>query len=239
VELAKRIKAEIMEQTQLSCSAGISYCKFLAKIASDMHKPNGLTLIHPDRAEKFLEELPIEKFYGVGKVTAQKMQQHGIFTGADLKTWSKIALAKRFGKAGLFYYDIVRGIDNRPVQNDRKRKSLAIERTLDHDLSDEQEIEAVLELLLPKFYARLQKADNFGRTITLKIKTGDFQNITRSRSKDYYILNFEEIREISLQLLAESRDAYQNIRLLGLGASNLQKAVDDDTEEWIQLKFDF
>ncbi len=239
VELAKRIKIEVFEATGLSCSAGISYCKFLAKTASDLQKPNGLTLIHPEKAEQFLEELPIEKFYGVGKVTAYKMQHYGIFKGADLKNWSKIALAKRFGKVGLFYYDIVRGIDNRPVRNDRKRKSLGIERTLDENISEEHEIEAVLGRLLPRFYARLQKADNFGRTITLKIKTGDFVVITRSRTKDYYINSQEEINEIAMQLLRESRNAYENVRLLGLAASNLHKAVDDDAEEWIQLKFDF
>lgn len=238
-ELAKKIKNDIINETGLSCSAGISYCKFLAKVASDINKPNGLTLIHPEKAEKFLEELPIEKFYGVGKVTAYKMQQQGIFNGADLKKWSKIALAKKFGKVGLFYFDIVRGIDNRPVRNDRKRKSLGIERTLEENISDPYEIESVLGMLVPRFFARLKKADNFGRTITLKIKTGDFQVMTRSRSKDYYIYEQEEILEISSSLLNESSGLYENIRLLGLSASNLQKNVDEDTEEWIQLKFDF
>jgi DNA polymerase-4 len=238
MELAKKIKEDILKETALSCSAGISYCKFLAKVASDLNKPNGLTLIHPEKAEKFLEELAIEKFYGVGKVTAHKMHHYGIFKGADLKNWSKIALAKRFGKVGLFYYDIVRGIDNRPVKNDRKRKSLGIERTLDENISDTYEIENVLTMLVPRFYARLKKAENFGRTITLKIKTGDFQVMTRSRSKDFYICEQEDILEMALELLKESSGLYENIRLLGLSASNLQKNVDDDTEEWVQLKFD-
>ena len=239
MELAKKIKEDILNETALSCSAGISYCKFLAKVASDLNKPNGLTLIHPEKAEKFLEELAIEKFYGVGKVTAHKMHHYGIFKGADLKNWSKIALAKRFGKVGLFYYDIVRGIDNRPVKNDRKRKSLGIERTLDENISDTYEIENVLTMLVPRFYARLKNADNFGRTITLKIKTGDFQVMTRSRSKDFYISEQEDILELALELLKESSGLYENIRLLGLSASNLQKNVDDETEEWVQLKFDF
>ena len=239
MELAKKIKEDILKETALSCSAGISYCKFLAKVASDLNKPNGLTLIHPEKAEKFLEELAIEKFYGVGKVTAHKMHHYGIFKGADLKNWSKIALAKRFGKVGLFYYDIVRGIDNRPVKNDRKRKSLGIERTLDENISDTYEIENVLTMLVPRFYARLKKADNFGRTITLKIKSGDFQVMTRSRSRDFYISEQEDILELALELLKESSGLYENIRLLGLSASNLQKNVDDETEEWVQLKFDF
>jgi DNA polymerase-4 len=175
----------------------------------------------------------------VGKVTAHKMHHYGIFKGADLKNWSKIALAKRFGKVGLFYYDIVRGVDNRPVKNDRKRKSLGIERTLEENISDAFEIENVLAMLVPRFYARLKKADNFGRTITLKIKSGDFQIMTRSRSRDYFFMEQEEILETALALLQESKGLYENIRLLGLSASNLQKNVDDETEEWVQLKFDF
>ncbi len=239
MDLAKKIKDDILVSTGLSCSAGVSYCKFLAKVASDIKKPDGLTVIHPEKAEKFLENLQIEKFYGVGKVTAYKMQRQGIYNGSDLKKWSKIALAKRFGKVGLFYYDIVRGIDNRPVKNDRKRKSLGIERTLEENISAIHDIETVLKRLIPRFYERLVKAENYGRTITLKIKTGDFQVFTRSKTKDYYVNSEEEIEEMSMQLLKETEGTYENIRLLGLSASNLQKSVDEETEEWIQLKIDF
>lgn len=239
-EVAKLIKAAVLEQTGLTCSAGVSYCKFLAKVASDMNKPDGITIIKPAQALAFLEKLPIEKFFGVGKVTGEKMKKLGIETGADLKTWSKIALAKRFGKLGIHFYDIVRGIDNRPVRNDRKRKSLAIERTFNEDLSDLQDIKTVLIDLIPKFMARLRKADNFGRTLTLKFKTSDFQTLTRSRSFDYFVVEESEIKQACLQLLEENIDAFESIRLLGIAASNLQKQGDDLIPSiGIQLEFDF
>jgi len=135
-DIAKAIKADIEQETSLTASAGVSYCKFIAKIASDMNKPDGLTVIKPKQAISFLESLPVEKFFGVGKVTAQKMKSRGIYTGKDLKEWSQYDLIKQFGKPGRFYYDIVRGIDDRPVKVERERKSLGIERTFEDPIDD-------------------------------------------------------------------------------------------------------
>ena len=235
--VAKEIMLSVKEETQLSCSAGVSYCKFLAKIASDLRKPFGMTIIRPDQAEAFLEELSIKKFFGVGKVTAAKMSSLGIHTGADLKKFTKIELAQAFGKSGSFYYDIVRGIDNRPVNPSRIQKSLAVERTLNDDLSTIEEIEPILLKIIDKFCERLAKADNYGRTLTLKLKTSDFQIITRSLSKDYFIKNEEEISILVFKLLEENIDSFTKIRLIGISASNLEneKAVSD----FYQLEFDW
>jgi len=147
-QVAEQIRQQVFETTQLTCSAGVSYCKFLAKVASDMNKPNGITVIKPHQAEKFLEQLPIEKFFGIGKVTAKKMQDKGIFTGADLKALSEIEMAQQFGKMGRYYYRIVRGIDDRPVNNERIRKSIGIERTLTNNVSDIEEIQSILKELI-------------------------------------------------------------------------------------------
>lgn len=236
--LAQQIMDQIYEETQLTCSAGVSYCKFIAKIASDLKKPNGLTVIKPHQAIEFLETLPVEKFHGVGKVTAAKMQSLGLKTGADLKKLSKLELAQRFGKVGRFYYNIVRGIDNRPVNTNRIRKSLAVERTFRDDLSTFNEIVVVLDPIILKFHERLTSADNFGRTITLKLKTSDFQIMTRSLSKEYYVTKLEEIRTIAYELLKDTIDDFEKIRLIGLTASNLQKQGEVPGAGY-QLKFDF
>lgn len=239
-EIAQQIMQQVYETTGITCSAGVSYCKFIAKIASDIKKPNGMTVIKPHQAARFLEQLPIKKFYGVGKVTAGKMMDIGIHTGADLKKLSLMELAQRFGKAGRFYYHIVRGIDNRPLNTNRIRKSLAVERTFREDLSTFDEIVEVLEPIVLKFYERLNKADNFGRTITLKLKTSDFQIMTRSISKESHITELDEIRNIAYALLEDNIDTFEKIRLIGLTASNLQKQ-DESTMMGIgyQLKFDF
>lgn len=238
MDIARQIMDEVEATTQLTCSAGVSYCKFIAKIASDIKKPNGLTIIRPHQAIEFLETLPVKKFHGVGKVTAAKMISMGLKTGADLKKLSLLQMAQYFGKSGRFYYNIVRGIDNRPLNTSRIRKSLAVERTLRNDLENFDEIVAVLDPIVDKFYERLQNANNFGRTITLKLKTSDFQTMTRSLSKDYYITNINEIRSLAHELLKENIDDFEKIRLIGLTASNLQQ------QQFIpgvglQLKFDF
>ena len=237
-DIAKQIMAQIFETTELTCSAGVSYCKFIAKIASDIKKPNGLTVIKPHQAIQFLEGLPVKKFYGVGKVTATKMNHSGIYTGADIKKLSKIELARRFGKVGQFYYNIVRGIDNRPVNTNRVRKSLAIERTFREDLSTFDEILEILEPIVIKFYDRLKKADGFGRTITLKLKTSNFEIITRSVSKNYYITDIDEIRDIAHALLEDNIDNFEKIRLIGLTSSNLKNSGKSKSIGY-QLKFDF
>ena len=236
MDVAKEIMTRVEEETRLTCSAGVSYCKFLAKVASDYKKPNGLTVITPRRAKPFLEQLPIKDFFGVGKVTAAKMQSMGIHNGADLKLFSKFDLAKAFGKYGRFYYNIVRGIDERPVNPNRVRKSLAVERTLETDIREFEEIGPFLYNIIDKFYERLTKANNFGRTITLKLKTGDFKNITRSHSKNYYIKDKKEITACAFKLLKDNMDSFESIRLIGLTASNLeseQEAADG------QMKFEW
>jgi len=222
-EIAKKIKADVLEVTELTCSAGVSYCKFLAKIASDMNKPDGLTVIKPHQAEAFLEKLPVKKFFGIGKVTAQKMNTMGINTGADLKALSKYDIVQNFGKMGNYYYDIVRGIDDRPVKTNRIRKSLAVERTLEFDVSNFEEAEPILEKIIDEFYARLERANNFGRTITLKLKSNEFKLITRSQSFTNYILKKDEIKRTAQKLLKENLDEAAPIRLIGLSASNLQQ----------------
>lgn len=225
-ELAKQIRAEIFEQTKLTCSAGISYCKFLAKIASDYKKPNGQTVIKPHKAEAFIEQLPIKKFYGIGKVTAQKMETMGIKTGYDLKQLSEVDMVKNFGKMGRFYYNIVRGIDERPVRTERVRKSIGVERTLSENLTELSDIIEQLKVLIGKFFERLQRANNYGRTLTLKIKTSDFQIITRSISKNYYIKDIAEIEKLALQLLNENANDFEAIRLIGISTSNLEKEAE-------------
>ncbi len=237
MEVAKAIMKEVEVKTQLTCSAGVSYCKFLAKVASGMNKPNGLTIITPSRAEKFLEKLPVKDFFGVGKVTAAKMEKMGILTGADLKKRDQLELTRHFGKRGRFYYNIVRGIDNRPVNPSRIRKSLGVERTLEKDLSKLEDIQPVLLKIIEEFCLRLSRADNYGRTITLKLKTSDFQVLTRSHSQDYYIKDKTMISSIAHKLLRENMHAFDSIRLIGLTASNLEKEQDNPPD--LQLSFDW
>ena len=223
MDVARSIMEDVFNKTQLTCSAGVSYCKFLAKVASGYKKPNGLTIIRPQQAEAFLEQLPVKDFFGVGKVTARKMESMFIYTGADLKKYSKLELAQNFGKVGKFYYDIVRGIDMRPVNASRVRKSLGVERTLNEDMSSVEEIAPVLQKIIDEFYNRLTRAQNFGRTITLKLKTSDFESITRSHSKKYFVKDKEEIHQIAFTLLEENKNSFKKIRLIGLTASKLEK----------------
>jgi len=234
--VADEIMSKVKSETGLTCSAGVSYCKFLAKVASGFKKPNGLTIIRPLDAEKFLEALPIKDFFGVGKVTALKMSNLGIQYGADLKKFTKIELAQQFGKMGRFYYDIVRGIDNRPVQANRVRKSLGVERTFNNDVNSLAQIEDIVLKIIDKFFERLTKAENFGRTITLKIKTNDFKTLTRSHSEDYYIKDKESITRIALKLLEDNSKDFDLIRLIGLTASNLEREIDDKPNS--QMSFD-
>jgi len=231
-DIASAIKEDIFNETELTASAGVSYCKFIAKIASDIDKPNGLTVIKPKQAIAFLETLAIEKFYGVGKVTAKKMKAHGIHTGLDLKAWSKLELATQFGKSGRFYYDIVRGIDDRPVKAERIRKSLGVERTFEENIGNLEELNLILEKLIDTFLARLKKNDSFGKTITLKMKTADFQILTRSQSKGIPIRDKAMIADVAHQLLRNNFEDGMLIRLMGLTSSNF---VDEDNESQLSM----
>jgi DNA polymerase-4 len=231
--IARKIRQEIKSRTGLTASAGISVNKFLAKIASDINKPDGMFLIRPEDAEKFIEELSVEKFYGIGKVTAQKMHRLGIHTGADLKKWDLVSLIRNFGKPGVFFHDIVRGIDERPVEPDQERKSVGTELTYNKDLTTRFEVIAELYKLEKELLARLEHSETTGRTITLKIKFSDFRQITRSKTLQNYVRNFEtlhkEVSEIRKSLKLEG----SRIRLLGLSISNLETDDCDDRQLYL------
>lgn len=220
IDIAKAIKQAIKDELQLTASAGVSINKFVAKIASDMNKPDGLTFIGPSSIEAFMEKLPVEKFHGVGKVTADKMRRMGLFKGADLKTMAEDDLARHFGKVGRFYYQIVRGVDDRAVQPHRETKSLAAEDTFAYDLTTIEEMEAELDKLALVVYNRLVKNNLKGRTLTLKIKYSDFKQITRNQSFATPISDLETISATAKRLLAATSPEEHRIRLLGISLSN-------------------
>jgi DNA polymerase-4 len=237
--IAYDIRRRIYETTGLTASAGVSINKFIAKVASDYNKPNGQKTITPDEILTFLEQLEIRKFHGIGKVTAQKMYQHGIFNGADLKLKSKEFLANHFGKSGVYYYDIVRGIHRSAVKPDRIRKSLGAERTFSDNISSEIFMMERLDQIAEEIEKRLAKNEVAGKTLTLKIKYSDFKLQTRSRTVDHYLNKKEEILEIATQLVHQE-SFRESVRLLGLSLSNLN--TDDKQEEEpveVQLQFDF
>jgi DNA polymerase IV len=217
--MAKQIRTKIKEKTGLNASAGVSYNKFLAKTASDLNKPNGQAVILPDEAEAFLEKLPIGKFFGIGKVTAEKMQKLGIHNGKDLKEYSLQFLTKKFGKSGLHYYNIVRGIHLSEVQPHRVRKSLSAENTFEKDLVTLREMEENLRPIFEELIRRIEKSGIKGRTVTLKLKYADFTLQTRSKTVEQYP-DPDRIWEISLELLNQE-EVPKPLRLLGLGISNL------------------
>src|SRR3954470_13268097 len=180
--IAEDIRRRIREECQLTASAGVSYCKFIAKLASDHRKPDGLCVITPEKGAEFVASLPVARFHGVGPVTAQKMERLGIVTGADLREWSLAALQAKFGSSADWYWRICRGIDEREVKPDRPYKSVSAERTFDEDLSDPERLAEELERIAGYAWARVTRAEVLGRTVTLKVKFGDFTLITRSRS---------------------------------------------------------
>jgi len=226
LEIARQIKDAIQEELQLTASAGVSVNKFVAKIASDINKPNGLKFIGPSAIEAFMEQLPVEKFHGVGKVTAAKMKGMGLFTGEELKKLSEAELIRHFGKAGRFYYRIVRGIDERPVQPQRAAKSLAAEDTFPYDLGSLADMETELDKLAQVVHGRLTKNNLQGRTLTLKIKYSDFKQITRNRSYPEPLTAVETIGVVAKELLALTFEEGQRVRLLGISLSNFDSAKD-------------
>jgi DNA polymerase-4 len=225
IDIAKLIKKAIKEELQLTASAGISVNKFVAKIASDMQKPDGLTFIGPSRVEKFVEELAIEKFYGVGKVTAEKMKSLNIFTGADLKKLTEKELAQHFGKVGKFYYQIVRGVDDRPVDTNEESKSIGAEDTFQEDLATIEAMNEQLDKIAPIVHRRLTQNRLKGRTVTLKIKYHDFKIITRSRSFPQPTDDFSLILSTAKELLLSTEPEGVRIRLLGISMSNFGEKV--------------
>lgn len=234
IDIAKQIKEAIKEELNLTASAGVSINKFVAKIASDMNKPDGLTFVGPSKIVDFLEQLPIEKFFGVGKVTAKKMNNLGIFRGKDLKTFSESSLIRHFGKSGKFYFQIVRGIDDRTVQPNRISKSIGAEDTFSTDLSDAEEMKLELQKLCEKVEKRLDAKQKFGRTLTLKIKFSDFQSITRSKTVPSPVQHAKALYEIIEELFNAVDFTDKKVRLLGVTSSNFYYS--EEKSEGIQLK---
>ncbi|MDF9797665.1 DNA polymerase-4 [Catalinimonas alkaloidigena] len=237
MKIALQIKNEIKVKTQLTASAGISFNKFLAKTASGMNKPDGFTVILPNEAERFLEKLPIEKFYGIGKVTARKMHEAGIANGFDLKNKSLAELVKRFGKIGKFYYNIVRAKDDRSVNSERIRKSISIERTFAENLRTKEELLVSVAELSEKLYLRMQKSQSYGQTLTLKIKYEDFSIHTRNSTAPLLFRSLEQIILYAQSLLVHVDLEHHQVRLLGIGISSL----DGQEKQKIgnQLSFEF
>jgi DNA polymerase-4 len=234
--LAKEIRTRILNEVGLTASAGISVNKFVAKIASDYNKPNGQKTVNPDEVLPFLEELPIRKFYGVGKVTTEKMYQLGIFTGLELKSKSLEFLSTHFGKSGAFYYHVVRGIHNSEVKPDRITKSVAAEHTFDTNLSSEIFMLEQLEKIATSLERRLKKQNIAGKTVTLKIKYSDFSQQTRSKTVPYFISDKGLILENVKELLFQER-MKDSVRLLGISLSNLN--TEQKKTVVVQLQFAF
>jgi DNA polymerase IV len=234
--LAKEIRTRILNEVGLTASAGISVNKFVAKIASDYNKPNGQKTVNPDEVLSFLEELPIRKFYGVGKVTTEKMYQLGIFTGLELKSKSLEFLSAHFGKSGAFYYHVVRGIHNSEVKPDRITKSVAAEHTFDTNLSSEIFMLEQLEKIATSLERRLKKQNIAGKTVTLKIKYSDFSQQTRSKTVPYFISDKGLILENVKELLYQER-MKDSVRLLGISLSNLN--TEQKKTVVVQLQFAF
>jgi len=234
--IATEIRKKIYDEIGLRASAGISINKFLAKVASDINKPNGQKTINPEEVIEFLEALPVNKFYGVGKVTAAKMYNLGIFVGNDLKKKTKEELVKLFGKSGTQYYQIVRGIHNSEVKPNRIRKSIAAERTFSENISSEIFMIERLEKIAEELERRMKKTDTKGKTITLKIKYSDFTQQTRSKTMPAFMQTKKEFFPVVSELLYQ-QEIINSVRLLGLSFGNLN--TEEAVPFWVQLKFDF
>ena len=234
--IALEIRNRIFNELNLTASAGISVNKFIAKVASDINKPNGQKTINPEEVISFLEALPVNKFYGVGKVTASKMYSLGIFIGNDLKKKSQDELTNLFGKSGLHYYHIVRGIHNSKVKPDRIRKSVGAETTFFENISSEIFMIEKLEKTAEELERRMKKSDTKGKTITLKIKYSDFSQQTRSKTMEYFMQEKFEFFPIVKDLLFQEK-LKNSVRLLGISFGNLN--TEKKTPIWVQLKFDF
>lgn len=229
IDIAKEIKAAIKEELGLTASAGVSINKFVAKVASDLNKPDGLTFVGPSKIARFMEKLPVEKFHGVGKVTAQRMKMQGIRWGSDLKKLSEERLTILFGKSGKFFYQIVRGIDNREVKPHRETKSISSEDTFAEDMAKDELLEQKLLEITRNTFARAERYQLFGRTLNLKVKFSDFKVITRSKSFDFLVVDvlfaYENLREMLEQIDFE----HKKVRLIGVGLSNFLYQTDNES----------
>lgn len=234
--IAQEIRQRIFEEVGLTASAGISVNKFVAKIASDYNKPNGQKTVNPEEVEAFLENLDIKKFYGIGKVTTEKMYHLGIFTGKDLKSKSKEFLEEHFSKSGLHFYHIVRGIHNSAVKPNRIAKSVAAEHTFNENLTSEIFMVEKLERIAAELENRLKKHNISGKTVTLKIKYSDFTTQTRSKTLPYFIADKGLLLETAKELLFQER-MKESVRLLGISLNNLNTEIKKTVV--VQLKFEF
>lgn len=237
--IAQEIRNQIFEELKLKASAGISINKFVAKIASDVNKPNGQKTVPPEEVESFVANLDVRKFHGIGKVTAEKMYQLGIFTGADLKTKSIEFLENNFGKSGVRFHELSRGIDHNPVLPDRIRKSLAAEHTFESNLASEIYMLERLKGITLEVSRRLENQNTCGKTITLKIKYSDFNIQTRSKTLDDYTNNYDVIYNTITDLLL-SNELNNSVRLLGISISNLDNTntpKDDNVSSQLRFKF--
>ena len=234
--IAEEIRQKIYQQTQLTASAGVSYNKFLAKTASDINKPNGIKVISFEEAPTFLASLPVKKFFGVGVKTADKMERMGIFKGEDLLALDKLTLSKRFGKSGLYFYDIVRGKDLREVKPHRRRKSIGIERTYGDDVSNTEILVSKLKGLLDNLWGTLDYKNTYGRTITLKLRYKDFTTLNRSKSTKTFMEDRATAEKILMDLFSNMLPLEQSVRLLGVSISNLNN---EGPSIYRQLSFPF
>ena len=230
--IAEEIRARIKSETGLTASAGVSYCKFIAKLASDQNKPDGICIIPPHRGAAFVATLPVKRFHGVGPVTAAKMERLGIHTGADLAAWSLPELDGHFGSSGGWYWRIARGIDERAVKSNRLHKSVSAERTFDSDLSDPALLAEQMERVAGLAWQRIERIGARGRTVTLKVKFADFTLITRSRSLPVPVRDEDSFTAVGQGLLLRLMPVPKGIRLLGLGLHMLQN---DDSNMPLQL----
>jgi len=233
--IAQEIRKKILERTGLNASAGVSYNKFIAKIASDINKPNGIKVILPEEGEAFVASLPIRKFYGIGKATEERMKNLQIFNGADLKTKSIQFLSQHFGNSAEYYYNIARGIDNREVKTSGVRKSVSSESTFSTDIDDIDSLLQHISRLAKEVSEALQKKEIQGKTISIKVKYDNFQQITRSKSIQQAINNYEQIYSISKALLLNTEAGKRKVRLLGVGLSSFGH---EELEQAVQLELD-
>lgn len=238
--IAEEIRARVKDATGLTCSAGVSYNKFLAKIASDQKKPDGICVVTPKQGPKFVARLPVRRFHGVGPKTTEKMQRLGIETGADLRAQSLEFLQSHFGKSASYYYRAARGIDDRQVKPNRIRKSLGAERTYGEDLHDRDAMIAKLEEIADTVWQRAEKSESFGRTVTLKLRYSDFETPTRARSLPAPVASRDALLAIGVELLDTLVPDPRGIRLLGLTMSGFgakdEEAEDDDQPAQLGLE---
>ena len=234
--IAKEIKQRILSETNLTASAGVSYNKFLAKVASDVNKPNGLFVVTPEQAQDFIDNLEVRKFFGIGKVTAEKLNQLGIWLGRDLKQVDRLELVRLFGKAGNYYYEISRGEDHRPVQPSRERKSVGAEQTFSTDLFYEHDLEKEMLIIADILWERITRSAVKAKTLTLKYKYADFEQHTRSQTISTWFASKEQLIAESKKLLKTGGGFSKGIRLLGLTVSNF---LQEEIKKPVQLTIEF